>query len=207
MTEPFRTLLPPNATRLEHSVEREMARAVDLPVRVRDLWSPDDCPLSLLPWLAWSYGVTQWDSRWTEEQKRNVVRNALFIKRYKGTYAAVERALAALGHSIRIIEWWQETPKADPYTFRIDVQIVDIGIDEPMYDKIERVIADAKNLRSHLTNMRLMARADALVSLGAAVSMGEVVVVDAMPSPDLSTAGVLVIQTGSLQEINLYSRP
>lgn len=206
MSDPFRSLLPPNSTKLERSLERAMARPDVLPVKIRDLWNPDTCPLHLLPWLAWAYGVTKWDSRWSEEQKRAVVRNALFIKRYKGTYAAVERALGSLGYSIKIVEWFADTPRADPATFRIEVSITDVGIDEPMYTEIESLINDAKNLRSHLTNIRLIARSNGVMSVGAAVIGGEVIKIFSAPESSITSGGAW-IHTATVTTVHLITRP
>lgn len=206
MTDSFRSLLPPNATKLERALEKPMARTTALPVKVRDLWSPDDCPLPLLPWLAWSYGVTKWNSRWTEEQKRACVRNALFVKRYKGTYQAVERALGALGYSINIVEWFEDSPRADAYTFRIEISITDTGIDEPMYTNMVELIDDAKNLRSHLTGIRLVARSNAAIYAGIAVCSGEVTKI--FPAPDeMTTTGDAGLLLGTVPMVSLYTRP
>lgn len=207
MSEPYRSLLPPNSTKLERSLERAMARPDVLPVKIRDLWNPDTCPLHLLPWLAWGLGVTKWSSRWTETQKRTVIRNALFIKRYKGTYAAVESALSSLGYNIKIVEWFADSPRADPATFRIDIYITDVGIDEPMYTEIESLINDAKNLRSHLSNIRLVAKSEGLMIFAGVPSMGEVIVVEPLAGSDTGTQGYALFRAGTLQEINLYSRP
>ena len=207
MSNSFRSLLPPNVTKTERSLERVMARPDTLPVKIRDLWSPDACPLHLLPWLAWAYGVTKWDSRWAEDQKRAVVRNALFVRRYKGTYAAVERALSSLGYNINIVEWYEDSPRGEPATFRIDISISDVGIDEPMYTEMTAVINDAKNLRSHLSGMRLVMRSDALLRIGSALCIGEQINVDCMSDPDLVTQANAVFRTGTLQEINIFSRP
>lgn len=207
MTDSFLSLLPPNSTKTERSIERAMARSSELPVKIRDLWNPDTCPLNLLPWLAWSLGVTKWDSQWSELQKRSVVRNALFVKRYKGTYAAVERALLSLGYTTKIVEWFDDEPRADPYTFRIDVSITDTGIDEPMYTEMESIIDDAKNLRSHLSTIRLVAKASGLISIGAAACMGEEVLIGVMPAPAPGSQGAMAIRAATLLEINLYTGP
>lgn len=202
-----RSLLPPNAAKAERDLEAATARLSDIPVPLRELWNPDTCPLPLLPWLAWAYSVDKWDPTWTEGQKRAVVRNSLLVHRYKGTKGAVERAFAALGYGLRVVEWFEEEPRADAFTFRIDIQIGDKGIDEPMYSTMERFISDAKNVRSHLSGLRLAVRSDALLSLAAVVSMGEEVFISAAPAPEISTPGGLLFQPGSLQEINLYTRP
>lgn len=207
MASNAQSLLPPNATPAMRDLEAVTSRLSDVPVPLRDLWNPDKCPLDLLPWLAWALSVDKWESSWSEEQKRAVIRNSLFVHRYKGTLGAVERALSSLGYSIRVIEWWEESPKGDPFTFRIDIQLADRGIDEPLYGSIEQLINDAKNLRSHLTSMRLVARADAMVAIGAVASMGEQIYVEAMTDAQLVTPGGMVIQTGTFIEINLYSRP
>lgn len=199
------SLLPPGSTPLELSLEKTVAKTFELPVAVRELWNPDTCPLDFLPWLAWSYGVNKWNTHWSETQKRGAVRNALFVKRYKGTYAAVESALNALGYSLRVVEWWQESPKADPYTFRIDIVIVDTGIDEPMYDTIQQIVSDTKNLRSHLSNIRLIHESSGFMAVGAVCYSGEVVHVDYREDVALETDGEFFVAAAVLTETNLYT--
>jgi len=46
------SILPPGSTPLEKALEQVAARLLDVEVAIRDVWSPDDCPLDLLPWLA-----------------------------------------------------------------------------------------------------------------------------------------------------------
>ena len=55
-----RDLLPANATPLERALAETTARLSDVAVPIRDLWSPENCPTELLPWLAWALSV---DSR------------------------------------------------------------------------------------------------------------------------------------------------
>jgi phage tail P2-like protein len=90
-------LLPPNQTPLEGAVGLARLPRV-LPEIVPALWDPDNCPVRLLPWLAWSLSVDIWDETWTEEQKRGFVREALAVHQVKGTPGAVKRLLALLGH-------------------------------------------------------------------------------------------------------------
>ena len=48
----FPSLLPPGSTRLEKALEQVAAGLLDIPTPVRAVWSPKDCPIELLPWLA-----------------------------------------------------------------------------------------------------------------------------------------------------------
>ena len=113
------TLLPPNATPLERALEQALARIEDVPVSVDTLWDPWRCPADLLPWLAWAWSVDEWDADWPEEVKRRVIATSPEVHRLKGTRAAVERALKAIGVFAEIVEWWQKSPKGQPGTFSV----------------------------------------------------------------------------------------
>lgn len=91
------TLLPPSSTPLERALSRTAGR-FDPPRLVPALWNADICPVSVLPFLAWSLSVDEWDSLWAEEKKREVIKAAHAIHQKKGTPLAIHRALSALGH-------------------------------------------------------------------------------------------------------------
>ena len=94
MTE---ALLPPNATRTERALAETTGHLADLAVPLRALWSPDDCPEALLPWLAWTLSVDQWDRLWPEGVKRQAIKGSLRLHRIKGSRASIDLALADLG--------------------------------------------------------------------------------------------------------------
>ena len=147
------SLLPPNATPAETALELATARLADVPERIRQSWSPEDCPDALLPWLAWAFSVDEWDPNWTEEQKRASIRASYSIHRRKGTIGAVRRALASLGLDIGIVEWFEVAPPRAPYTFRITLGVNQTGASLPSLAKLLRVIDASKNLRSHLESV------------------------------------------------------
>jgi phage tail P2-like protein len=92
------TILPPSSTPLERAVDRTFAnRIAALTSIVNGLWSSEKCPVVLLPYLAWSVGVDEWDEAWSEEKKRSTIAEAPVINRTKGTRYAIRRALTALG--------------------------------------------------------------------------------------------------------------
>lgn len=154
MGEVIKTLLPPNATPLELAVEASVARVADVPVPIRDLYSPDDCPIDLLPWLAWHLSVDSWKSYWSEEIRRARVRSAMTIHRQKGTVKSIKDVVAAFGGSILLREWWQKTPMGDPHTFDLVMTLSGSGGQSATAAFVDDVIAEvsrAKPVRSHFT--------------------------------------------------------
>lgn len=131
MADKFRSLLPQNALHQERALEqagREQILALATGM-VRRVKSADGCPFHLLPWLAWELSVDFWDENWTEEEKRQVCRDAAYVHQHRGTAGAVRRALGAVSLPTTVIEWWQENPRRAPYTFRIEVFSLQ-GIDD-----------------------------------------------------------------------------
>lgn len=149
----YQTLLPLNATQGEQALEQVMGHISDLPIDIRTVKNPDLCPLELLPWLAWEYAITYWDENWTEAQKRSVIKNAPAVNKTRGTPGAVKQALAAIDRQIDLIEWFNDSPQGDPYTFRAVVHGESVTSDE--LRRIVSQICDAKNARSWLGGIRV----------------------------------------------------
>lgn len=143
------TLLPANATKYERALEKTCARSFDLPVLINRLRNPWECPLSVLPWLAYEWSVDEWNEEWSEQQKRATVAASIAVHKKKGTRGAVEDALAALDVDVTAREWWEEEPKKQPGTFALQVNgnIRSSGA----YDELLRVVNAAKNTRSHIS--------------------------------------------------------
>lgn len=124
MTDPgARTdLLPHNGTRREIAIQDADAAITDLDFDlVRRVGGPDIAavPEAYLPHRAWGRSVDVWRVRWSVDTKRAAIVAAPTVHRYKGTPYAVETALAALQVEADIVEWWQETPRGQPYTFSV----------------------------------------------------------------------------------------
>ncbi|MFA0266830.1 phage tail protein I [Vibrio cyclitrophicus] len=149
------SLLPENLGDLERDLDAAISRMEDIEVPISTLWDPWNCPIELLPWLAWAVSVDSWRSHWPEDVKRRTVANSLDMHRIKGTRPAVELAIESLGLDYRLLEWFQETPKAQPGTFSLDVYIDDDSYSATNNAELEQVINDAKNIRSHLRKINL----------------------------------------------------
>ncbi|MFQ2502617.1 phage tail protein I [Aeromonas caviae] len=167
------TLLPPSTSRTERHLASAGAQAQQLPIPLRSLWSPWTCPTHLLPYLAASWSVDYWDEKWPEPAKRQVIANSYFVHSHKGTIGAIRRAVEPLGFQIRVLEWWQETQEATPGTFKIDVDVRDIGITESVYQELERRISNAKPMTRHLRGISISMETHGQLYLGATSYQGD----------------------------------
>lgn len=199
-------LLPPNATAQERALANTIARISDVPLAARMMWNPDTIPANLLPWMAWAFSVDDWNNNWTEQEKRNVIKNSLFIHKHKGTLAAIKRAVEPLGYIIRIVEWWEDTPQAEPYTFRLEVGLLDKGVDESIYDQFTRLIETNKNLRSHMKALTIKSEIKGVAYFGAGMVSGITTTVYPYIAENLeSTGGVFTAAAEqSVDAVSVY---
>ncbi|SBX00355.1 tail protein I [Klebsiella pneumoniae] len=168
-------MLPPGSSALERRLAQACSGISDLNVPLRDLWNPWKCPAKFLPYLAWAFSVDRWEENWTETAKRQAVSDAFWIHQRKGTVAAVKRVIEGLGYSMTLNEWWEV---ADPAgTFRLEIDLKDIGITEQMIAELERIIGDAKPVSRHISQLTLSASAYGTAHIGAAIADGEVITV------------------------------
>lgn len=165
-------LLPYNATDQERALEETTARISDVSVIVREVWNPDTCPSNVLPWLAWAFSVDDWDTNWTDEQKRQVIKQSIYSQRIKGTIGAVTRQLAALGYQIQILEWFQQSPQGAPYTFDVYITANQNPLTPNDFNKVLEVINTNKNLRSHLDKTQLIVKSTDDTTAGIACGTG-----------------------------------
>lgn len=170
-------LLPPNATALERNAAQAGAHIERVPVPLRALWSPANCPPALLPFLAWAFSVDRWDPGWPLTTKRAVTASAYYLHRKKGTIAALRHVVEPLGFLIRITEWWQTAPLGPRGTFHLDVGVLETGISEAMYRELERLIDDAKPLTRHMTGLAISMESRGTLYTGAAAFLGDVMTV------------------------------
>ncbi|XFT92177.1 phage tail protein I [Klebsiella pneumoniae] len=167
------SLLPPGSSALERRLAQACSGISDLHVPLRDLWNPWKCPAKFLPYLAWAFSVDRWEETWTETAKRQAVSDAFWIHQRKGTVAAVKRVIEGLGYSMTLEEWWKV---ADPAgTFRLEIDLNEIGITESMIYELERIIGDAKPVSRHISQLTLSASVYGAAYIGVGVVDGETI--------------------------------
>ena len=107
-------------------------------------------PRNLLPWLAWSFSVDNWNSNWDVRKKRDSIKVAFETHSRKGTRRAVRAGLDAVNRPTQVIEWFEpEATRKDPHTFEIRVDVPDEGITDQHYEEIVRIVDSNKPVRSH----------------------------------------------------------
>lgn len=166
------SLLPNNATTLETALAKTIARISDVPTPARDVWNADTCPNNLLPWLAWAFSVDEWDTGWSDAQKRAAIKAAVEVQRHKGTIGAVRSALGALGFGAQVQEWFNQLPAGQPYTYTLLLESNQVGIDQAALQTILQVVDRNKNLRSHMADMKTSAVTRAGPVIAGASSLG-----------------------------------
>lgn len=182
-------LLPPNASHQEVALSQAGARLAAASPQCRPMWDPVSCPSAHLPWMAWAFSVDEWDSAWSDAQKRAAIEASFTVHRHKGTVGAMRDALAALGYSISITEWFRESPAAAPYTFGLTADLDDRGINGALWDSIEGVANATKNVRSHMRYIRLRATDHGRFHVGGTAVAAEIVRVDPFSLHELQVAG------------------
>lgn len=157
-------LLPHNSTPLERALANVSARISNLPVQISSIWNAETCPAVLLPWLAASLSVDEWDHTWPEAWKRAAISTSLEIHRAKGTGDAVMIALTAAGHpDAQLIErvdyqrhdgvitrngMYRRGGPSQWATFKV---ILSRATTSDLAEQVVRRIAHAKRLSCHLT--------------------------------------------------------
>jgi phage tail P2-like protein len=63
-------------------------------------WSPEDCPIALLPYLAWAMGVNFWNDNWSETTKRSWIAVQWQFKALRGSAAGIEMAIDYAGRDV-----------------------------------------------------------------------------------------------------------
>lgn len=162
-------LLPPNASKQERAISLATARIGEIQVPTGEVYDADLCPTELLPWLAWAMNVETWDAGWSEIQKRNTIKNQFQIHRVKGTAESVNKSADGFGVDVIITEWFQETPPADPYTFKALISLPTAEIAQQ--ESIQKAIISVKPVRSTL-NLEITNNADSFLNVVPVIRYG-----------------------------------
>lgn len=165
------TLLPPSASAWMCGAEAATAKLSGITVAIRTLWTPTACPVDLLPYLAWALSVDRWDKNWPAEKKIASIQQSYWLHRRKGTRAAVRRVIEDMGFSATFAEWFDVGD--EPGTFRIEIDVNDVGLTPKTLDELNRLVGAAKPVSRHLAQMTISTSTHGYAWAGVVVVDGE----------------------------------
>ena len=128
----------------------------------------DELPEELLDLLAWQFHIEGWELANSLEEKRNLIRSAIQLHKYKGTKYALKKVLEALNLQGDIQEWFEYN--GEPYKFKVYVNSIK---SEDLYQKIVNLINEYKNERSWLESIGLHSESKSKVNVGFALKEGK----------------------------------
>lgn len=169
------SLLPPNASRLERAVESAIVRAAEIDDPVDTLNRPATIAANLLPFMAWQFSVDRWNSDWSEARKRQAVGTAIVDHRRKGTPAALDTLLGDHDPRLRIVEWFEQSPRRAPHTFEVQLPLDATGGQRSTAAFATAVAADiahVKPARSHYVLLQMLGGAGGAALVGAVGAAG-----------------------------------
>lgn len=165
-------LLPPNSTQFERQFSAAFSRISDIETPARSFNLPFVAPKVILPWLAWEKSVDDWQKDWSEEQKRQTISSSYHVHCHKGTVSALERALSSVGYQTQVQEWFNMQPQGQPYTFKIFINIDQVGVSSKQMKDLDKIVNNNKNLRSKLAETTVVVKSLSNVVLGVASLSG-----------------------------------
>ena len=115
------------------------------------LYLIDNTETSALPHLAEQFhvmGSEGWLQVKTDSEKRDLIKQAINIHKYKGTKYAILRVLEMLSINGSVKEWFEYN--GNPYCFKVELNFIERGLDGNLISKLEDLINEYKNERSWL---------------------------------------------------------
>jgi len=89
----------------------------------------------------------------TTDQKREIIKRAIELHRFKGTVWAVKEALKTIGYPDAILTEHVGTGAGAWATFRIEIDAGNNPVSAAAVDELVRMIDEYKNVRSHLLDI------------------------------------------------------
>ena len=137
----------------------------------------DNLPADALPHLAEQYHITGnegWLQALSETEKRNLIKSAIKMHRYKGTKYALEEIFKTLNIVGKVIEWFEYG--GAPYYFTINFDI-ERAYDDAFETALLDLINENKNVRSVLEKLIINLTRKTNATFGSAVITSEEVIV------------------------------
>jgi phage tail P2-like protein len=124
---------------------------------------------NILDLSAWQFHIEGYDKAQDIQEKKNLIKNAIELHRYKGTPYAIKKVLEIFSTDAKIYEWFKPIPspynaifrQLNPYEFavvlNVDRRVGNQLFSEQTQEYMKELINEYKNARSHLAEIILEA--------------------------------------------------
>lgn len=124
--------------------------------------------------LAWQLHVDWYDANTSIDVKRQIIRNALKVHRYRGTPYAVEQVVQDYFGDGYVEEWFEYG--GDPYHFRVVTSNPSVTGEQA--NQFAMAIEKVKNVRSHLEQIIISMSAEMQVFFGNVLHTGDSITIE-----------------------------
>ncbi|EBZ4698170.1 phage tail protein I [Salmonella enterica subsp. enterica serovar Saintpaul] len=203
-------LPPPLASDERFSVLANIAaeRFAQIDLTALLVYLVDIVDASALPSLAGQFhvqGLEGWLFAANKQEKRELIKQAIELHKYKGTPWAVRRVLEILSLPGTISEWFEYGGKA--YFFKVEIELINQGMDENLFNNLVDLIHEYKNVRSKLEALIVwIINQSAIPVIGSALYGGEITTVLPFQVLEVQQTKPIYFGTGqwSLEIISIY---
>ncbi|ECH9261164.1 phage tail protein I [Salmonella enterica subsp. enterica] len=203
-------LPPPLASDERFSVLANIAaeRFAQIDLTALLVYLVDIVDASALPSLAEQFhvqGLEGWLFAVNEQEKRELIKQAIELHKYKGTPWAVRRVLEILSLPGTISEWFEYSGKA--YFFKVEIELINQGMDENLFNNLVDLIHEYKNVRSKLEALIVwIINQSAIPVIGSALYGGEITTVLPFQVLEIQQTKPIYFGTGqwSLEITSIY---
>ena len=201
----IKELIPPdllqdeNIKALVEAVEPEFEKVKNEIVNVLIYPRIDELNEEDLDILAYQFHIEGYDLATDITEKRNLVKKAIELHRYKGTKYAVEKACEALNIKPIIKEWFEYG--GQPYYFKVDLSLNNKQITPELRNKLINFINEYRNERSWLEEIILsyLTKTNCYLSSG---TMAETTASTQMVTGfEWTSSGTVSVYAGSIGEV------
>ena len=190
------------------ALENVAARLSDIDISPVLVYLIDNVDPSALPHLAWQFNMLDdplWLTAAGNDAKRNVIKNAIKIWRYRGTPWAIETALSYGGYAATLTEWFDYN--GIPGTFRIDIGVGSLDISTSFFNNVKAIVDRNKRKSAHYTVRALVGTEDTAMYGAAALYSGEIISVypygeGTITAPD--AVSLMACALSSVETVNVY---
>lgn len=167
---------------------------IDAEVRkIRLYENLDEQPAEVLDLLAWQFHVDFYDYDYSNEVKRELIRQSIAWHRRKGTPVAVEEMVSTIYSSAEVVEWWDYG--GTPFHFKVNIYGEEIT-DPAKLNNLRDSVFAVKNARSIFDGFEFYAKKESIapfyVALHPWMDHTEIVVDSTPTAPTKVGVGALI---------------